>query len=93
MREVSGKLSKIQELAGARYVARVGIVKDYDNVWDAQQDRWHARVDSVSQNALFVVLQQTHTPFDYVYLENHRNAESLRQYDLLFYPHACILSA
>ena len=92
VREVSGKLSKMQELAGARYVAKVGIVKDYDNIWDAQQDRWHARVDLVSQNALFVVLQQTHTPFDYVYLENHRDAESLRQYDLLFYPHACILT-
>lgn len=92
VREVSEKLSKIQELAGAKYVAKVGIVKDYDNIWDAQQDRWHARVDSVSQNALFVVLQQTHTPFDYVYLENHRNAECLRQYDLLFYPHACILT-
>lgn len=92
VREVSAKLGKMQELAGAKYVAKVGIVKDYDNIWDARLDRWHARVDSVSQNALFVVLQQTHTPFDYVYLENHQDAESLRQYDLLFYPHASILT-
>lgn len=92
VREVSAKLGKMQELAGAKYTARVGIVKDYDNIWDARLDRWHARVDSVSQNALFVVLQQTHTPFDYVYLENHQDAESLRQYDLLFYPHASILT-
>lgn len=92
VKEVSAKIGKIQELAGADYVAKVGIVKDYDNIWDARQDRWHSRVDSVSQNALFVVLQQTHTPFDYVYLEDHTNAGSLRKYDLLFYPHACILT-
>lgn len=92
VREVSAKLGKMQEVAGAKYLAKVGIVKDYDNIWDARLDRWHARVDSVSQNALFVVLQQTHTPFDYVYLENHQDAESLRQYDLLFYPHASILT-
>lgn len=90
--EVYEKVRHMQELGGSGYAARVGILKDYDNIWDAQQDRWHSRVDRVSQDALFIVLQQTHTPFDYVYLENHTDSESLKQYEVLFYPHASILT-
>ena len=90
--KIYDKVGKIQEIAGSKYVAKVGIIKDYDNIWDAQLDRWHSRVDSVSQNALFVTLQQTHTPFDYVYLEKISSVEDLGQYEVLFYPHACILT-
>lgn len=90
--QVYEKLRYMQQLGGSQYVARVGILKDYDNIWDAQQDKWHSRVDCVSQDALFVVLQQTHTPFDYVYLENHTDPGSLAQYEVLFYPHASILT-
>ncbi len=92
VKEISRKISRIQELAGSLYEAEVGILKDYDNIWDAQTDKWHARVESASQDALFTALQQSHTPFDYVYLENHTTPESLLQYKLLFYPHACILT-
>ncbi|MCM1027311.1 MAG: beta-galactosidase [Roseburia sp.] len=90
--QVHEKLGKIQEIAGTRYAAKVGILKDYDNIWDTQQDRWHSRVDSVSQNALFTVLQRTHTPFDYLYLEDDTAAETLGKYEVLFYPHASILT-
>ena len=92
VKEISGKISRLQELAGSLYKAEVGILKDYDNIWDAQTDKWHARVEAASQDALFTALQESHTPFDYVYLENHAAPESLRQYKLLFYPHACILT-
>lgn len=92
VREVAGKIEKMQELAGSRYVAKVGILKDYDNIWDAQQDRWHSRVENVSQKALFTAMQQLHVPFDYVYLESHTTPESLSQYEVLFYPHASILT-
>lgn len=95
LREITqlGKmLPLMQELAGSKYQAKVGILKDYDNIWDAQLDRWHSRVDNVSQNALFTVLQHTHTPFDYIYFERLNSAEELKQYELLFYPHACILT-
>ncbi|MCM1190081.1 MAG: beta-galactosidase [bacterium] len=90
--QVSEKIRRIQAAAGSRYAARVGILKDYDNVWDAQQDRWHSRVDSVSQNGLFIALQKTHTPFDYVYLEDETDPETLKRYEVLFYPHASILT-
>lgn len=95
LREIHGiadKLKKLQGLAGTRYAAKVGILKDYDNIWDAQQDRWHARIEQMSQKSLFTAMQQLHVPFDFVYLENHLTPESLRQYEVLFYPHACLLS-
>ena len=90
---ISGMLGQMQELAGSGYEARVGILKDYDNVWDAQQDRWHGRVEQISQNGLFSALQKTHTPFDYVYLKDEIQPKDLKRYDLLFYPHAGILTA
>ena len=51
--DVYEKLQGMQELAGARYEAKVGVLKDYDNIWDAQLDVWHQRVDEASQKALF----------------------------------------
>lgn len=92
VREISGKIGKMQELAGAKYIAKVGILKDYDNIWDAQQDKWHQRVEQASQKALFEAMELLHTPFDFVYLESHTTAESLKQYEVLFYPHASILT-
>jgi len=93
LRDIAAKVAGMQEIAGAKYEAKVGILQDYDNIWDAEQDRWHGRVERFSQKALFTAMQQLHVPFDYVYLENHTTAESLKQYELLFYPHACILTA
>ncbi len=78
VREVSRKLDALQELAGSEYAAGVGILKDYDNVWDAQVDRWHARVENASAKALFTALQLTHTPFDFVYWESVRPTCSSR---------------
>ena len=89
---VSEKLAEMQEIAGSRYAARVGILKDYDNIWDSQADRWHGRVEAVSQKGLFYALELEHVPFDYVYLESHTTPESLKQYEVLFYPHASILT-
>lgn len=90
--EISKKIAAMQELAGSRYAARVGIVRDYDNIWDSQLDRWHGRVEHFSQANLFTAMELLHVPFDFVYLEAHATLESLRQYEVLFYPHAVILS-
>lgn len=92
VKEVSRKLQGLQEVAGSCYQAKVGIIKDYDNIWDAQVDRWHERVERVSQNALFTALQLAHTPFDYVYLRDDTALEALSKYEVLFYPHAVILT-
>ena len=91
--QIARKVEAMQEVAGSVYQAKVGILKDYDNIWDSRVDRWHERVEAVSQNGLFVALQQAHVPFDYVYMENHTTAESLNRYQVLFYPHASILTS
>lgn len=92
VKEVSRKVSLIQEIAGAGFEAKVGIIKDFDNVWDARQDKWHSRVDSVSQKSLFYALELAHVPFDYVYIEDDTTLKKLLKYEVLFYPHALILT-
>lgn len=92
VQEISQKISRMQEIAGAEYVAKVGIIKDYDNIWDAQQDVWHGRVEQESQNGLYIATQLTHTPMDYVYLKETISVADLLKYEVLFYPHATILT-
>ncbi len=103
VREIFRKVQAMQEVAGADYEAKVGILRDYDNIWDARLDRWHGRVEDTSQRALFAAMQLEHVPFDYVYLEGVEYAgttehaedslalERLKKYQVLFYPHASIL--
>ena len=96
VRSVHQRLEKLQDMAGAAYVAKVGILRDYDNIWHSETDSWHGRLEAQSQKALFSALQKSHTPFDYVWLRDDLDAakmlDELKQYDVLFYPHACILT-
>ncbi len=113
VQEVSKKLAAMREIAGAQYAAKVGVLRDYDNVWDARHDQWHQRVDQCSHRSLFTALQLAHTPFDYVYFEDAVQSasgegcscaadsldadretvlEKLQKYEILFYPHAVILT-
>ncbi len=32
-------MEAISEVAGGIYQAKVGVLKDYDNIWDAETDR------------------------------------------------------
>jgi beta-galactosidase len=88
--KVHEKLLKIPQIAGSFYEAKVGILEDYDNLWDSEYDVWHGRVEKQSRRALFDALQKTHTPFDYIYLDGLADASSLSEYDVLFYPHPTI---
>lgn len=92
VKEVSCKLQRLKEVAGSCYQAKVGILRDYDNIWDAQVDRWHERVEKISQSSLFTALQLAHSPFDYVDLRDDTKSEELSKYEVLFYPHAAILT-
>ena len=92
VRQIHEKMQGMRELAGSVYEARVGIIRDYDNIWDAQLDVWHGRVEKASQQALFHALQVSHTPFDYVYLNDGTAAEDWAGYQVLFYPHATIMT-
>ena len=89
--DLAKKVEKLQELSGSRYAANVGIIKDYDNIWDSWIDRWHGRVCECSENALVNELHRAQIPFDYVYMEK-ATAEKMAGYEVLFCPHASILT-
>lgn len=92
IREISNKFDKIKEIAGATYKASFGVVKDYDNIWDAQIDIWHQKVEEVSTKGIFKASQLTHTPMDYVYIGEDTQLDDLSRYPVLFYPHAVIMT-
>lgn len=92
VKNVAKKLEKISQAAGSEYVAKVAIVRDYDNEWDKRFDNWHSRVANVSHDAFAVAMQKNHVPFDYLYLYDDTDAKKLQKYDVLIYPHAFILT-
>ena len=90
--KIAEDLEKMQEIAGAEYVAKAGIVRDYDNIWDAEVDRWHGKVEKASVNNLYAAAQLLHAPMDFVYLNDSTKVSDLQKYEVLFYPHASILT-
>lgn len=93
---IRNDIKKISNLAGAKYEARIAFVKDYDNEWDGEQDKWHGPLDRFSEEGWFAAAQLTHTPMDLIYLRNSdtqsASLEKLNKYELLIYPHATILT-
>jgi beta-galactosidase len=93
---ISDDFKKLAEIAGSYYKADVAVVKDYDNGWDGEQDKWHGPLDDFSDNGWFTAGQLTHTPMDFLYLQNNdvnkTTLEDLKKYKLLIYPHATILT-
>jgi beta-galactosidase len=86
---------KLTEIAGSYYQAKVALIKDYDNLWDGEQDKWHGPIDEFSDNGWFTAAELMHTPLDFLYLQNNTkktSLEELSQYALLIYPHATILT-
>lgn len=91
LKDIYGKVGRMASVAGSRYQAKVGIVRDYDNLWDSVLDAWHGRVERESGKGLFAACQKKHTPFDFCYLD-HMEAEELSRYQILFCPHAAMLT-
>ena len=89
--DVHKTLQKMQSIAGAKYKAQIGIIKEYDNVWDSELDVWHGRIEWSSHAAWFRALQKSHTPFDYCFLD-HMTVEDMTKYKVMVYPHAVILT-
>lgn len=90
--QIHKKLLKMQDIAGSEFVAKVAIVKDYDNEWDARFDNWHSRVSKVSHDSWVMALQQSHIPYDYLYMYDDTDIAKLAKYEVLIYPHALILT-
>ncbi|MDE7232121.1 MAG: beta-galactosidase, partial [Lachnospiraceae bacterium] len=92
VKKIHERVQAIADIAGAEYVADLGLVRDYDNIFDAQQDVWHGRVADSSEVEIFVASQLHHTPMDSVYMREDTDAEEIKKYKVLLYPHAEILT-
>lgn len=92
VRKVHERIEAIREIAGAEYKACLGLVRDYDNIWDSELDVWHERLAKKSEKEIFVAAQINHVPMDAVYLRENTNVEELKKYPVLIYPHPLILT-
>ncbi len=91
LKSFSAEWAALEAVKDAVYEAKVAILKDYDNEYDAALDDWHGRVARASDDAWFRATQASHTPCDFVYL-GAATPEQLAAYDLLVYPHAAIMT-
>ena len=92
LKMIRDDFTKLHEIAGSHYQAQIALVKDYDNQWDGEQDKWHGPLDEFSNNGWFTATQLTHTPMDFYYFKKDTTLKDLQKYRLLVYPHATILS-
>lgn len=93
VKRVSALMEKLQPVCGAASAAKVALLRDYDNLWDAEVDAWHRRLQDPSEKAVFEASQRTHTPYDMFFLHDDTQLCELKRYPVLIYPHALILSA
>ncbi len=91
VKKIHERVLAIQEITGARYEAECALVRDYDNRFDSEVDMWHGQIADSSEMEIFVGSQLSHTPMDVVYLGVGSDAEELKRYRLLIYPHGEIL--
>ncbi len=89
VREISRLLPALSPLFGAPVHRTAALLRDYDNVWDAEVDHWHGRVSRVSEQGVFEACQKTHTPMDLFWLDHPGN---LPDYEVAFLPHSVIMS-
>lgn len=92
VKKVWERVRRMQAIGGSKYVANVGLLRDYDNIWDADVDAWHRRLQRASEKAIFEAAQLAHTPMDMVNLRDDSDISELSQYAALFYPHPLILT-
>ncbi len=92
IKAINDKMKLLNEVAGSKYQAEVAVIRDYDNIWDGQADVWQGRLRWRSEEALFDGLQSTHTPYDYIYMEDGTDVSVLNKYKVIFYPHPAILT-
>ena len=90
--QVWDRIRKMEDVAGADYEAAFAMVKDYDNVFDARVDVWHGGVENSSEKEIFVGAQESHTPYDIVYINDASSLDELQKYPVLIYPHAEMLN-
>ncbi len=85
-------IQKLQGICGKEYLAEVAIIKDYDNIWDGEEDVWHSEVDRISNDGWFRAFQKKHIPFDFCYINDDTTVEKLQKYKMVVYPHPTMLN-
>ena len=90
--EIFTKTRALEEVAGSVYEAAFAVIKDYDNVWDTRYDAWHRRLENASEIGIFHASQISHTPMDYIYIDDLTSVNNLQKYTVLFYPHPAIMT-
>lgn len=90
--EIGKEFKSLQEVAGSKYVAKVGYIHSYANDWDAYGDTIRRRYQDISDASWFRAATLSHTPMDYVYLDENTKVEDLKKYELLVFSHACIVT-
>ncbi|WP_123041105.1 beta-galactosidase [Cohnella candidum] len=76
---------------GSTFRAEVAILKDYDNEWDGELDKWHGPFTGRSVSAWFKALQRRHIPVDTKYVRASTTIEELAKYRVLVYPHPAVM--
>lgn len=92
VQEFYRNFKKIGPVCGAKNTAAFGLLKDYDNEWDAKVDHWHGRLDHPSDREIFVASELNHTPYDMIYLNDDTQQEKLNAYPVLIYPHPLLMN-
>lgn len=90
--KIRERTKAIDEIAGSEYKASFGIIRDYDNIWDAQLDIWHEVLSPKSEEEIFIASQLNHTPMDSVYLLDSTEVSELLKYPVLICPHPVLLT-
>lgn len=85
-------LEKIQGAAGAKVLAKVALLCDYDNEWDGMEDKWHGPLRWQSMDGWFKALERAHIPFDFVNIADAGTSAPLENYDLVVYPHPTVMT-
>ncbi len=85
-------IQKLQSLCGTDYAAEAAILKDYDNIWDGEEDIWHSEADRISSDSWFRAFQKKHIPFNFVYITDETSPDELKNYKLVVYPHPTIFT-
>ncbi|MBP3705240.1 MAG: beta-galactosidase [Clostridia bacterium] len=85
-------IEKIQCAAGAKNIAKVAVLCDYDNEWDGMEDKWHGPLRWQSLDGWFKALERAHIPFDFVNIDDEGTSAPLENYDAVVYPHPTIIT-
>ena len=90
--ETARDLQCIREMAGTKYQAKVLLLTDWLNDWDGERDLWHGPLSHAANRAVFAAAQHTHTPLDIRPWNDDTMPDALKDYQLVFLPHAAILT-